>query len=263
VKHPDKRIWLFHQYRPLYDLYGTAIGENELTFTDEVRTIKEMVTNIDNITIREATRIYTISKNVSDRLKKYNNIDSLALYPPPEKQERFHSESYGDYVLYVGRLDAKKRVSLLLDAFSFVKTGVKCLVVGIGKEKERLERQAHDLGIEEKIKLMGYLPDEEVIRAYANALAVFYAPYDEDYGFATVEAFYSQKPVITTTDSGGVLEFVEDGENGCITGVNPREIAERIDWLFTHKKECRRLGSNGWESVQSISWDRVIERLVD
>jgi glycosyltransferase involved in cell wall biosynthesis len=110
---------------------------------------------------------------------------------------------------------------------------------------------------------MGYLPDDEVIKLYANTLAVFYAPYDEDYGFATVEAFLSSKPIITTTDSGGVLEFVRDGENGLVSSTGHKEIADKINWLFAHKKQCREFGLNGHETVKGITWDRVIGRLVD
>ena len=58
------------------------------------------------------------------------------------------------------------------------------------------------------------MPDERLIELYANALAVVYAPIDEDYGYVTLQAFLAGKPVITSSDSGGVLEWVEDGVTG-------------------------------------------------
>jgi glycosyltransferase involved in cell wall biosynthesis len=101
-----------------------------------------------------------------------------------------------------------------------------------------------------------------VIRYYANALAVFYAPYDEDYGYATIEAFLSKRPVITTIDSGGVLEFVRHKENGFLTNNDPMEIAEWIDWLHENRDRCADLGSHGYELVKDIAWDNIIERLM-
>lgn len=261
VKHPDKRIWLIHQERMIYDLYGTEMGD--LEYTKEHHQIREMMINIDNITIPEAKKIFTISKNVSKRLKKFNNIDSLHLYPPPANRERFYNEGYGDYILYVGRLDPKKRIKLLIEAIKSTRTKVKCLVAGTGPNENSLRQTIHDLALDNKIQLLGYLPDNEVLKLYANALAVYYAPYDEDYGFSTVEAFLSRKPIITTIDSGGVLEFVKDGENGFVVNANPMEIAEKIDRLFEHKEVCHKMGANGYELVKEITWDRVIERLVD
>ena len=266
VKHPDKRIWLVHQYRPVYDLYGTEFGDafrEELAFSDENKKIKELITNIDNVTLSEARRIFTISNNVSLRLKKFNNIDSPPLYPPPDNRERFHTESYGDYILSVCRLDAKKRIPLLIEAFKYVKTAAKCIVVGSGKERESLERQVISMGVGNKIKFMGFLSDADVLSLYANAFAVFYAPYDEDYGFSTVEALLSSKPILTTQDAGGVLEFVNHGENGIVCSTETQDIADKIDWLYTHKQECSKMGSLGFEFVRGLTWDRVIERLVD
>jgi glycosyltransferase involved in cell wall biosynthesis len=261
VKHPDKRIWLFHQHRPAYDLYGHE-AHGEMSDTADNRRISEAIVNIDTLTIKEAKRIYTISENVSKRLKQFNDIDSIPLYPPPDNKERFYSDDYGDYILYVGRLDAKKRISLLVNAFKFVRTNIKCLIVGRGADKDRLLESIEHLDLRHKVHLLGYLSDDEVIRHYANALAVFYAPYDEDYGYATIEAFLSKRPVITTIDSGGVLEFVRHQENGFLTDNDPKQIAERVDWLYTNRHKCSDLGANGYELVKHISWDSVIERLV-
>jgi glycosyltransferase involved in cell wall biosynthesis len=59
--------------------------------------------------------------------------------------------------------------------------------------------------------LHGPITERQLIDLYAGALAVVFPPFDEDYGYVTLEAFLARKPVITTTDAGGPLEFVEDG----------------------------------------------------
>ncbi|MFQ5442500.1 MAG: glycosyltransferase family 4 protein [Thermodesulfobacteriota bacterium] len=260
VKHPNKRIWLVHQFRQAYDLYGTEIGD--LEYSQEDRRLRDTIIDIDKKTIPEAKKIYTISKNVSDRLREFNGIESSPLYPPPSNLGKFYSEDYGDYVLYVGRLDRLKRVDLLIEAFKETKNGVRCKIAGAGEEKEHIEKLVKEAGLSEKVEVLGYVPDEEVLKLYANARAVFYAPYDEDYGYATVEAFLSKRPIITANDSGGVLEFVRDGENGFVVNPEPTEIAERIDRLFGSEKDCRKMGRNGYETVKDISWDRIIENLL-
>ena len=67
---------------------------------------------------------------------------------------------------------------------------------------------------------------------YARCACVFYAPWDEDYGLVTLEAFHSGKPVVTTDDSGGVLEFVKDGETGLVTRPDPLAVAESLARLL-------------------------------
>ena len=106
------------------------------------------------------------------------------------------------------------------------------------------------------------MDDREVVEHYASCLGVFYAPYDEDYGYVTVEAFKAAKPVITTADAGGVLEFVEDGINGSISPPDaPKEIAARIDQLYRDREKAHFLGLAGQGKVREITWDLVIEKL--
>jgi glycosyltransferase involved in cell wall biosynthesis len=266
VRHPDKRLWLCHQHRPIYDLYGTHLGDefgSEVDQTGEHDAIRKMIIDLDNVTLRESTRVFTISKNVSGRLKRFNDIDSTHLYPPPEHKEQFHAGSYGDEVLYVGRLDRKKRLSLLVDAFAHVRSAARCVIAGTGGEAASLADRIRRLGLDDKVRLLGWVPDQDVHALFANAMAVYYAPFDEDYGYATVEAFLSRRPVITARDAGGVLEFVSDGDTGSVVDPDPESIAGSIDALFENRRLCHALGSNGYDLVKDITWDRVIERLVD
>jgi glycosyltransferase involved in cell wall biosynthesis len=106
------------------------------------------------------------------------------------------------------------------------------------------------------------VPDDELIGLYANARAVYYAPFDEDYGFATVQALAAARPVITTDDAGGVLEFVEDGANGFVIAPQPEAIAARLDTLWRDAALAARLGVGGPARVAEITWEKVVEALV-
>ena len=97
-----------------------------------------------------------------------------------------------------------------------------------------------------------------------NALAVYYGPFDEDYGYVTLEGFAARRPVVTLTDSGGPLEFVEDGETGIVAPPDPRAIAGAFDRLFAHRELARRLGEAGRRRVEEAvpKWPEVVERLL-
>jgi glycosyltransferase involved in cell wall biosynthesis len=144
-----------------------------------------------------------------------------------------------------------------------VRGGVRCLIAGRGEEADNLKRLAQERGVADRVEFLGFVPDEQLIELYANCFATFYGPYDEDYGLATVEAMKSHKPVLTATDSGGVLEFVQDGVTGYVVPPgNPETLAERIAQLYADRALCRQLGQAGYERVRGITWERTIEQLL-
>lgn len=261
VKHPNKVVWLIHQLRQAYDLLGTQYSD----FSDrEPRDAKalEMIRAMDRRTLSEARAVYTISGNVAERLRRFNQVEAGVLYPPPKLDPLYHPGPSGDYIFTVGRLDPLKRFDLLVRAMKHTETPVRCLIGGTGPERENLTELIARLGLQEKVSLLGWVEDRDVVEHYASCLGVYYAPYDEDYGYVTVEAFKAAKPVITTADAGGVLEFVEDGANGFICPPDsPREIGARIDVLYRDRERARVMGLAGEEKVREVTWDRVIERL--
>lgn len=259
VRHPLKVTWLFHQHREIYDLYGTPY----CSFTDdpEEQEIRQTIIRMDNKTLRESRDIYTISKNVSARLQRYNDIDSTPLYPPPHYAGRYRSGAFGDYVLYAGRLDSLKRCDLLVEAFRYVDPPARLVLAGRGPQLENLKRQVERLGLEDRVEFTGFVPDKDLLDLYAGAFGVLYAPVDEDYGYVTVEAFLSGKPVVTCTDSGGTLEFVQDGVSGLVVEPEPEAIGQAVNRLYNNRRRAEEMGAAGRPAVAGIHWDHVIETL--
>ncbi len=221
-----------------------------------------MIRTMDRRTLSEARSVYTISGNVADRLRRNNGVEAEVLYPPPKLDPLYRSGPSGDFIFTIGRLDALKRFDLLVRAMKHTETPVRCRIAGTGPERDALIELIARLGVEEKVELLGWLEDGDVVENYANCLGVYYAPFDEDYGYVTVEAYKAAKPVITTSDAGGVLEFVEDDRNGYVCPPDsPREIGARIDALYRDREKARTMGLAGREKVREITWDRVIEKL--
>ena len=261
VKHPNKVVWLVHQFRQAYDLLGTRYSDFAEHQPRDAKVL-EMIHAMDRRTLSEARRIFTISRNTAERLERFNQLAAEVLYPPPMLDGRFRPGEFGDYFFTVGRLDRLKRFDLLIRALKHTETPVRCQIAGTGPERDELLALAERLGVAGRVDLLGWVEDERIVDLYAGSLGVFYAPYDEDYGYVTVEAFKAGKPVISTADSGGVLEFVEDGVNGFVCSPDsPRDIAARLDRLFRDRAEARALGEAGREKVATIGWDRVIESL--
>ena len=112
--------------------------------------------------------------------------------------------------------------------------------------------------------LVGFVSADELVSLYAGCRAAYYGPLNEDYGYVTVESFLSRKPVVTTVDAGGPLEFVTEGETGVVAAPDPDAIATAIDRLWRQpESRLREMGEAGFERVRDITWDHVIDRLTE
>jgi glycosyltransferase involved in cell wall biosynthesis len=107
------------------------------------------------------------------------------------------------------------------------------------------------------------LDEAELVRQYAQCRAVVFAPFDEDYGFVTMEAFRSGKPVITCTDSGGPAELVRDGENGFVADPTPEALAGSMRRLMEHRGEAERLGDAARADAARLTWPATVKRLLE
>ncbi len=261
VRHRHKMLWLVHQHRQAYDWYGTPLSD--FSNTAEHRQVRAAIFRMDRSGLNECAARYTISRNVSARLKRFNGLTSEALYPPSRYAAQLRAGLYGDYILSSSRLDRAKRLELLLDAAAQMRVPLRVLLAGSGPDRERLEGIAAKLGLGERVRFLGFVPDAELVELYAGARAVYYAPVDEDYGFATVEAFGAARPVVTTDDAGGVLEFVTAGVSGLICPPNPTAVARALDTLAADPALAERMGLAGRPQVAAITWAKVVAALVE
>jgi glycosyltransferase involved in cell wall biosynthesis len=258
VRHSDKRVWLVHQFRQAYELDGTDLGQ----FDDspEQRAVRRKVQNLDRIALGEASRLFAISGNVAGRVESSTGLKAEVLPHPPQALE-YRCDDYGDFVLSVNRLDRAKRIDLLLEAAA--RDGsLEVVIAGDGPDRERLERLAQDRGLNGRARFTGRITEAELADLYARCLAVYYAPVDEDYGMVPLEAFLSEKPVLTTTDAGGPLEVVSDGSTGLVVAPDAGEIARALGWLREHRDEAASYGRAGKAIASEVTWDRAIGRLL-
>lgn len=262
VAHEKKVLWILHQHRSAYNLWGTPFDDLS-TYPEGVR-VREWIKHCDGRFIPEARKVFANSKAVADRLKHYNNIESEPLYHPPPLADQLRAGEQGNYVFYPSRLEPQKRQELLIEAMRFVTTPVKVVLAGSSGDVKHYQGLIKQSGVGERITMRGFIPVQEMLELYANALGVCYLPFDEDYGYVTLEGMLSAKPVIVARDSGGAAEFVEHKTNGLIVEPDPRAIAESLDQLYSDRENARRMGESGREKLLSmnLSWQNVVEKLI-
>jgi glycosyltransferase involved in cell wall biosynthesis len=260
ARHPNKVAWLIHQYRAAYELCGTEYSDFDHVESDVG--IRATLIDLDTRMLGECRRIYTNAGNTAARLRKFNGVESEALYHPPHLANRLRPGPYSDYVLGVGRLETVKRPDLAIEAMPMVDEPVRLLLAGEGTQRANLEALAERARVRDRVQFLDAVSDEALIELYAGALAVIYAPFDEDFGYVTLESFLSRKPVITTTDAGGPLEFVLDDVNGAIVSPHPEALADAINRYAVNRSRAAAHGDAGHARASLVTWDGVIEKLV-
>lgn len=258
VQHPRHVVWVMHQHRAVYELYDPA------TASPQLQALRSAVIDYDNRVLAAAWRRFANSQRVAERLKEYNGLEAEPLAHPPAHAEAFRCAEAQPYIFYPSRLETLKRQHLLIEAARHLRSPVAILIAGTGGQQAGLAQLIRQHRLEHRVRLLGHISEAEKLAFYAHALGVFFGPFDEDYGYITLEAMLSSKPVITCTDSGGPLAFVIDGETGHIVPPDPLALAEAIDRLHASPDTAARLGRAGRARYHElgISWQTTLERLL-
>lgn len=253
LAHPDKALWLCHQHRAVYDLAGA-----------ESPGLARAVREFDALHLPSTAPRRTISRRVSERMAHYNGIASEPIYHPPPAAGRHYTARVEPYVFFPSRVEDAKRQELVVRAMPLVRARVGAVLAGEGGQVDRLRRLAEQLGVAPRVRFVGRVSDEELLALYAHATAVCFTPLDEDYGYVTLEAMLSSKPVITCTDSGGPLEFVVAGETGEVALPEPAAVAEAIDRIAADPARAARMGRAGKDRYARVvtGWDTVVDTLL-
>ena len=256
VRHPNKVVWVLHQFRQAYDYDRTELGQFGESAED--RATIQAVRRLDAVALGEARRVFATSRNVADRLRRFNGIESELLPHPPQALP-YRSAPQEGYILSVNRLDRAKRVDLLLEA-ARLDPALRLVIVGDGPDRERLEQVAG--GLDGRVEFAGRVEPERLADLYARSLGVFYAPVDEDFGMVPYEAFLSGKPVLTTLDAGGPLEVVSDGATGVVTAPEAAAVAAGAARLAADPAAAAALGAAGRRVAERVTWDACVDALL-
>ncbi len=257
IRHKNHICYLVHTMRVFYDMF-----ENEfLCPTPELLEQRKFITMLDTAALHypRVKKVFTIGNTVSNRLLRYNGLKSEVLHPALA-YDNFKPGKYQEYLFLPGRLHRWKRVDLIIQSMKYVRESVRLKIAGVGEDEEKLYALAEK---DKRIEFLGRVSDEELVDLYSNALAVPFVPIHEDYGYITLEAFKSEKPVLTCSDSGEPAHFVQDNRSGFVCEPDPRLIAEKIAFLYNNPEKASTMGKNGKESIAGITWDAIAQTLLN
>lgn len=192
-----------------------------------------------------------------------NGVDDKTFHPNWNKEEikeEFGIE--GEVILYVSRMSYRKGPHVLLNAFSQIKDAT-LVMAGNGELSPFLKAQAKFLGIEDRIRFLGYVPTKELPKIFGMA-DIFVLPSitAEAFGIVILEAMASGVPIIATT-VGGIPEVIKESESGLLVPPsNELELKNAIEKLLNDESLRKWLGQNGRKAVEEkYSWNNVIKEI--
>jgi glycosyltransferase involved in cell wall biosynthesis len=262
VRHPRHVCWLNHTMREYYDLWDTfsATLSPQGRLKEQVR--KTFIHAADRYLLTHLTKLYVQSRTVQQRIAAWQSLRSTVLYPPAP-QRAYRCDGYGKAFLFVSRLTRLKRADLLVRALATPSANAIHLVIaGDGEERPALERLASELGVASRITFVGRLTDEQLLEQLATCRAVCFPPFQEDYGFVTVEAFASRKAVITCRDSGGPAELVREGVNGFVCEPVPDVLGRAMRRLVDDAALAEKMGAAAFEAGAKLTWPETVRQLL-
>ncbi|HPK02388.1 MAG TPA: glycosyltransferase family 4 protein [Candidatus Sumerlaeota bacterium] len=252
VRHPVQVLYLSHRLRVFYDLYEQRDAHHAK--------MRRLVQWMDNwaMSPERIPHIFCVGKTVTRRLRRWGGIASTPIHHPTTFVPDPPRE--GEHFLAVGRLHPWKRFDLIIQAMRASRCDVPLLIVGSGPDEGRLRELAAG---DSRIRFLGHVDENRLRELYARSIGHIFPPINEDLGMITFESFLAGKPVLTTTDSGEPAEIVEHGKTGFVVEPNPAAMAERLDWMATHFSELEEMGRHCIERVRDVTWERLVDRLLD
>lgn len=166
-------------------------------------------------------------------------------------------------LIYAGQIIRGKGVDALLESLAQVRSPFELLVLGEGNHRAHCEHLARELGLADRVRFAGFVPQDELKGHYAAATAmVMSSLWPEPMGAVGLEAMRYGLPVIAF-DAGGIGEWLHDGENGFLVPWGDRAAyAARVDQLLADKPLARRLGEQALRFVtEHFHFDTYVDGL--
>ena len=196
------------------------------------------------------SKIYVVSNGVD-----IEDVENIRQY-----------ELDGHIIFYVGMLEKRKGVDLLIKAISTIKKeipDVHLFIAGIGKEEINFKNLVKELDIEDNVKFLSFISEEEKYSYYKSADVCVFPSRFEWFGIVLLEAMVCEKPVVAS-NVGGIPYIVEDGKTGLLfESENVEDLAEKIITLLKDKELREKMGKAGRERAKEFTWDKAAERTVE
>ncbi|MHC1591516.1 MAG: glycosyltransferase family 4 protein [Candidatus Helarchaeales archaeon] len=259
-------------------IHSTEIGRRRGLHDDGQR----MIHDIEARLCYESWRVITCSQYMKKEVQSNFNVplDKLRVIPNgvniderhsnvdcKEFMKRFKDRDSQKIIFYVGRLVFEKGVHVLLGAIPMIdrfRHDFKVIIAGSGYYHSELERITHQLGIQDRVKFVGFLTDDEIKALYKCATVSVFPSLYEPFGITALEAMASEVPVIVS-DTGGLSEIVQHDITGLKFYVdNSHSLASQLTRVLENEEFARKVAKNAVKELRKrYDWGEIAKKTVE
>ncbi|MDX1952002.1 MAG: glycosyltransferase family 4 protein [Verrucomicrobiota bacterium] len=227
--------------------HGAGLPVKFLSFREKLREIRLN---------QQFDRMVVVSNYMREELLK-NGFDGsrIEIHPPvPRMPATNIQSSFSDrnLIIYAGQIIRGKGVDVLIRALAQIKTHFECVVLGDGNHKRYCEELVQKLGLSNRVKFEGFIPQEKLTAYYKDCSVIALSSvWPEPIATIGLEVMRYGLPVVAF-DAGGIRDWLKDGENGfLVPWMKIDDYAARLEQLLNDKELARRMGKNGLNLVNS------------
>lgn len=240
----------------------TTLHGTDVRIARSVAPIRALTRHI----VRQSAVVTTVSRWLADEVQLLTSTQRPLVAPMPVATELFTpgDERIEDRLLFVGRLTEQKGVGHLLDAMGMMQRRATLDVVGDGPDAEALKGRAASLGLGDRIRWLGALPQPALLEHYRRAAALVVPSIEEGLGLVAVEAMLCETPVVAF-DSGGLRDVIQHERTGLLVPVrDSRALAAALDTMLGDPERGSELGAAGrMYALANFAPESVARRYAD
>lgn len=166
------------------------------------------------------------------------------------------------FIVTTGRLTHKNATDDIISALPKLSENINLIVIGKGEEGPKLQKQANLLGVEKRVKFLGFVPYEE-IPEYFSVCDIFIRPSrSEGFGNSFIEAMAARLPVIATP-VGGIPDFLTDNETGVFCSPdNPQSIVKAVNTILGDEVLKKQIIDRAYNRVvERYDWNHIANQM--
>lgn len=210
----------------------------------------------NNLAVSQRVKKDLLQRNILNKAVKviYNGVDISS-------SKKVSANKVYD-LIFVGRLNYQKNISLLINAVKLIKPAfpkLRVCIVGDGGEKRSLLDLVVKYGLQDNFEFVGEIKDRQRVFQYMRSAKLFVLPsFLEGFPLVILEANSCGLPaVVTKTEHNDLGEYIVDGKNGFIVKPLPAEMGKKILNLIKNPRLIRKLSVNSQKTVKNFSWELI------
>lgn len=239
-------------------------------FNSKVERLHKLLKPLNRRIWRRADKVVALSEALADTARKTapeldidvipNGIDTARFSPPDGRPAEKRAR-----LITVARLLERKGIQTILEACAKpTLLPVELTIIGTGPYEEELRQMVADMGLEDRVHFLGFVPNEELPNHYRRS-DIFVLPSEtESFGLVFAEAMSCGLP-IAASNVGGIPETVRDGVDGLLCPPRqPLALRENIQRLMSNVDTREEISHSQRERIlERYTWDQIAARYAD